>query len=156
MGVYNHFNGKSGVIDAVWRRGFAELAKRMDSVDAIEDPREALYTAGQLYRTFALEHRTAYGLMFMGSVPGFTPSGESVLISLTAFDGLTRAISRCMDHEVIAKGDETLVAQMIWSAVHGAMALELAQFSFAEDPAEVFHRLQLVLLEGLAPGTAAV
>ena len=70
MGVYNHFDGKFGIIEALFVRGFERLRDALDSIAEIADPTEALKEAGRRYRTLALEHPMEYWVMFLRAIPG--------------------------------------------------------------------------------------
>jgi hypothetical protein len=52
---------------------------------------------------------------------------------------------------VIAAPDPVEVAQQIWSAIHGAVALELKGLIQTEDPAATYRALLGTLFQGLAP-----
>ena len=52
MSIYNHFDGKNGVLDAVIVDGFTILAATADT--SFEDARENLMAGSSAYRDFAL------------------------------------------------------------------------------------------------------
>src|SRR6516162_8748661 len=56
MGVYNHFESKAGIVDALFVQGFERLAEALDTIAGIEDPYEALREGGRRYRALALAH----------------------------------------------------------------------------------------------------
>ena len=151
MGVYNHFASKSGIIEALFVQGFERLGDAMSTLRDIDDPREALHESCRRYRALALAHPRVYELMFLSPVPGFEPSEEAMAISLEAFEGLVSAVRRAMSAGALADGDPTTVAQMLWSAIHGWMALELAGMTFVDDQDAAADRLSSVMLRGLAP-----
>ena len=62
MGVYNHFDGKEGLLNALVSDGFAEFAGVVTAIDT--DPAERLRNCGRNYRTFALANPNLYTLMF--------------------------------------------------------------------------------------------
>src|SRR5580698_3175883 len=76
MGVYNHFESKFGIIEALFVRGFERLRQAMAEMADIEDPYEALREGGRRYRQLALEDPAAYQVMFLRAVPGFEPSEQ--------------------------------------------------------------------------------
>ena len=77
MGVYNHFDGKYGIVEALWVDAFDRLRVTMESLAEVADPGEALVEGFRRYRTLAKEHPMAYRLMFLDAVPGFEPSAEA-------------------------------------------------------------------------------
>jgi len=52
---------------------------------------------------------------------------------------------------VIAAPDPLEAAQQIWSAVHGAVALELRGLVLTEDPAATYGAFLDTMIRGLAP-----
>jgi AcrR family transcriptional regulator len=50
MGVYNHFDSKNGVIEALFTQGFERLREALTTIAEIQDPYDALLEAGRRYR----------------------------------------------------------------------------------------------------------
>ncbi len=151
MGVYNHFDSKSGIIEALFVQGFERLRAAMASIAEVGDPAEALREGGRRYRALALAHPMAYQLMFLRAVPGFEPSDNALVVCAGAFDGLVSAVRRAMDAGVIAAAEPTEIAQVIWAGVHGWVSLELLGIGFVENQDAGFERLCDAYLEGLRP-----
>ena len=80
MGVYNHFDSKNGIIEALFIQGFERLSAALTTIADIEDPDEALREGGRRYRALALAHPSVYQLMFLRTVPGFEPSDAALEI----------------------------------------------------------------------------
>src|ERR1700735_3147449 len=97
MGVYNHFESKSGIIEALYIQGFGRLGAAMQAMGQIADPSEALLDGARRYRALALAHPMAYQLMFLRAVPGFEPSNHAKEVAADAFEGLVAAVTRAMD-----------------------------------------------------------
>jgi AcrR family transcriptional regulator len=154
MGVYNHFDGKNGVVDALFRRGFESLAADLTIVMAVQDPRDALGRGALRYRELALEHPATYAVMFLAAVPDFEPSEDAKAEAERAFGGLIATVERAMHAGVIAAGDAAATASVLWAGIHGAVALELAGICFVDDPAALYALLVDTLLDGLRPRPA--
>lgn len=154
MGVYNHFEGgKNGVVDACFRIGFQILTDELTDVVLAEDPVEALRAGLIHYRELALEHPRCYEMMFLCAVPGFVPSDQSHVVAGEAFDVLVTAIARGMRRGAFRDGDAREVAQQVWSAVHGAVALELAEITMVEDMGANYAALVDTVIRGISvPG----
>jgi AcrR family transcriptional regulator len=150
MGVYNHFDSKNGIVDALFIRGFKRLGDAMESLNAIEDPMEALRQGGRDYRALALAHPKMYQVMFLKAVPCFEPSDAAVEIAGRAFGGLIAAVSRAMAAGALAEAPPTETAQMIWSSIHGWVSLEVLGLGFVEDTDAAFPELCATMLRGLA------
>jgi AcrR family transcriptional regulator len=152
-GVYNHFDGKNGIVDAIFQRGFATLTEAMAVLAETHDPAEALLRGGHRYRALALEHPTTYSVMFLKSVPGYEPSDASHEAAIRSFDGLLACVTRGIDSGALRPGDPVEVATQWWSGMHGAIALELAGIGFVEDRDRLYEQLLATMLRGLAAAT---
>jgi AcrR family transcriptional regulator len=151
MGVYNHFESKFGIIEALFIQGFERLREALASIAETADPYEALREGGRRYRALALAHPMAYQVMFLHAVPGFEPSEHAHEVAARAFDSLAIAVQRAMAAGVIADGSPTDTAQLIWASVHGLVSLELLGMGFADDRESLFDRGCTSLLRGLRP-----
>ena len=152
MGVYNHFESKFGIVEALFVQGFERLGDAMAAIGEIADPSEALREGARRYRALALAHPMAYQVMFLRAVPGFEPSDPArSRCAAGAFDGLVAAVQRAMPAGVIAEGPPTETAQLIWATIHGWVSLELLGIGFVEDQDAGYDRLCEALLRGLRP-----
>jgi AcrR family transcriptional regulator len=151
MGVYNHFDSKAGIIEALFIEGFARLREAMAGVAEVDDPYQALKEAGRLYRALALAHPMAYQLMFLRNISGFEPSDHALEVAASAFETLVTAVRRAMASGVIAHGPATEIAHLIWASVHGWVALELLGMGFVEDQDSSFDLVCTSLIRGLRP-----
>ncbi len=151
MGVYNHFSSKAGIVEALFVEGFQRLGEAMVTLNDINDPAEALLEGGRRYRALALAHPMVYRLMFLQAVAGFEPSDEAKVLAARAFGGLVAVVDRGMRSGLIRPGDPEMTAQMIWSSVHGWVALELCGIGFVDDPDTGADLLCATMLAGLRP-----
>jgi AcrR family transcriptional regulator len=153
MGVYNHFASKSGIVEALFVRGFERLGQAMATLDEFEDPLEALLEGGRRYRSLALAHPMTYELMFLRPIPGFEPSERAKSVAARAFAGLVTTVQRAMRAGLLAEGDPDLTSQMIWASIHGWVSLEICGIGFVEDQEAGADQLCAVITAGLAPRT---
>jgi AcrR family transcriptional regulator len=151
MGVYNHFDSKNGIIEALFIDGFERLRVALTTIADVQDPYEALREGGRRYRELALAHPMVYGLMFLRTIPGYEPSPDALEVGARAFDSLVAAVMRAMAAGVLAVGPPTETAQVIWSAIHGWVSLELMGIGFVEDQDAGFDLGCRSLLRGLRP-----
>ena len=151
MGVYNHFESKSGIIEALYIQGFGRLSAAMQAMAQIADPSEALLEGARRYRALALAHPMAYQVMFLRAVPGFEPSDSALSECTGAYEHLVTAVERAMRAGVIAEGEPTETAQLIWATIHGWVSLELLGLGFVEDQDAGYDHLCEALLRGLRP-----
>lgn len=148
MALYNHFDGKNGVLEAIWLEGFSRL--RDVVARAGGDPMDDLRDVGINYRAFALSNRPHYTVMFMHRFVGFEPSAEGVVAAARAFGALVEQVDRAQRAGHFAGRDASDVAQMLWSTSHGFVSLEILGVNFAEDPDATYAELVAGLLRGLA------
>jgi AcrR family transcriptional regulator len=151
MGVYNHFESKFGIVEALFIQGFERLGEAMATIADIQDPYEALREAGRRYRALALAHPMVYQVMFLRAVPGFEPGTDALEIAARAFDSLVAAVQRAMAAGVIVDSSPAETAQLIWASIHGWVSLELLGIGFVEDQAAGYDRVCTSLLRGLRP-----
>jgi AcrR family transcriptional regulator len=151
MGVYNHFDSKNGIIEALFIQGFERLGEALTTIAAIDDPYEALREGGRRYRELALAHPMVYQLMFLRTVPGYEPSDAALEVAAGAFDSLVAAVLRAMSAGVLAEASPTETAQLIWASIHGWVSLELLGIGFVDDQAAGFENVCASLLKGLRP-----
>jgi AcrR family transcriptional regulator len=153
MGVYNRFGSKEGLIDALLIRGFQGLQRAVAGRDEI-DPIERLRESGVRYRLYALAHREQYAVMFGGRLGVGEPSAELAACAPGSFQELVNHVSTAMAAGRLLAGDPREVAQQIWSAVHGAVALEMSGRTFAADPEASYRALLDLLIRGLSAAPA--
>jgi AcrR family transcriptional regulator len=152
MGVYNRFGSKDGLLEALLVRGFT-LFREALLAGREADPMSRMRACGGRYREFALTHPRYYELMFSYDAPLARQSVELQEAGAAAFGVLVDEVSAAMAAGAIAEGDPREVAQLVWSALHGAVALELGARTMAADPAASYRALLDLVLGGLAtPG----
>lgn len=147
MGIYNRFDGKQGLLEALFIRGFQRLR---DMVAAANGP-DAMHRlrAGCLaYREFAVTHPQQYALMF-NHMSEIEPSEAAQLEAFASFDQLTQNVASARQLRDLGRGTDVEVAQQIWSALHGAVSLELSGMTFTEDAARSYAQMLDALLAGL-------
>ncbi|HEY3883421.1 MAG TPA: TetR/AcrR family transcriptional regulator [Trebonia sp.] len=154
MGVYNRLGGKDGLIDALLIRGFDRLRAAIDRHrDDVSEPsmRARFISCGLGYRQFALDNPHFYAIMFEDRVEHKHDSTEVGEHAGAAFGALVSLVELAAAAGVIAAPDPVEVAQQIWSAVHGAVALELRGMVLTPDPLYTYQTFLLTLMRGLAP-----
>lgn len=153
MGVYNHFDGKQGLIEAVFVRGFDQLRQTVASASG-GDARARLRDAGCKYREFALQHPEHYRLMFV-RMHEVEPGEQALQHAFAAFDQLVQMVGAARQWGPLGQGSDVQVAQQLWSALHGAVSLELLGIGFDDDPASSFDRTLDAMLAGLTAQASA-
>ena len=150
MGVYNRLGGKDGLVDALLIKGFDRLRA------AIEAGREPdmlarLRSCGRRYREFALTNPNFYAIMFEDAIPREHESAQVEEHARGSFAALVRLVELASASGVIAAPNPLEAAQQIWSAVHGAVALELKGLVLTPDPEATYIAFIDTVIRGLAP-----
>jgi AcrR family transcriptional regulator len=153
MSIYNRFEGKAGVLDALMIRGFERLthvSTRPSDPDPL-DPLDRLRASADAYRAFALDDPGTYSLMFDQAIPDYLPSAPAMEAAARSFDELTEQVAAAQAAGRIVGGSATEVAQRLWAGIHGAVSLEQRRMCFATDTDQHYQALVATLLLGLAP-----
>lgn len=151
MNVYSRYGSKEGIVDELYRRGFASLNSAMNDVPRTDDTLDDLRQIGVVYREFALENSAYYSLMFDRPVRYFEPSRESLSMAVDALRLLAERVRRCMDAGELAEGDETEVASSLWAAVHGVVCIErFKDFAPIPDWERLYDTTVSALIRGLS------
>jgi AcrR family transcriptional regulator len=131
--LYGHFADKESLLRALCDADFRSLRGSFGRIARIADPVERLRELGRAYVGFALEYPSHYRLLFMtrqerpldperSEIERGNPDQDAYAFLLaTVAEGL--AAGRFRDEF----DDADLVAQVVWSGVHGVVALELTK-----------------------------
>jgi AcrR family transcriptional regulator len=72
--VYELFGNKSGLVRSIFSEGFDRLADRLDEIEPTSDPQDDLVALFDATRSFALEHRMLFEVMFARPFVEFEPT----------------------------------------------------------------------------------
>ena len=128
MNVYSRFGGKDGVVDMLYIDGFERLFAAINAVETTDDVPADLVRVAHVYRDFALENPTYYGVMFRNSIENFTPSDRATGISLGGFSVFAERLRHGQTIGQIASGagrSAPEIAAFLWATCHGMVSLEL-------------------------------
>ena len=149
MGVYNRLGGKEGLVDALLIIGFDRLRASVE-VGQEPDMLDRLRSCAMRYREFALANRHFYAIMFEDAIPRGDFSQEVGEHATAAFGELVRTVEAAATAGRIEAADPFEVAQQVWSALHGAVALELKGLVLTPDAETTYRATVETLLRGLA------
>jgi AcrR family transcriptional regulator len=79
--LYEYFDSKNGLFDAMFADGNRQLMARLDALDLPEDPRRAVKACLRGLAEFALEDPTRHQLLFQRPIPSFEPSAASYALA---------------------------------------------------------------------------
>ncbi|AQA01439.1 hypothetical protein BVC93_02195 [Mycobacterium sp. MS1601] len=141
MGVYNRFVNKDGMLTALANRALDELAVSIDIDD--DDPDARFRRACRGYRDFALRHPARYALIFAAGSPLSDQSSDVAAHGRSVFAVLVELVTE------LGSDDPTETAQAVWSAVHGAVSIELTGIGQTPDSSASFENLLSLMVAGL-------
>jgi AcrR family transcriptional regulator len=144
--IYRHFATKEELGDAAVADGFERLLDSMRAAEAsiaqpgsAGDPAAALAAQARAYCRFAREHRGHFRLMlrWIGPSPtgggyGATSAGTRGAADLAG--QWRRAVTRLRERGIELTRDEDDAATLVWSTVHGRLALDPAVGAVWPDP----------------------
>jgi len=127
--IYFHFRDKESLLAELCDYDFRAFAHQFIAISQIPDPVERLRAAGQAYVSFGLNNPSHYRLMFMTPK---TTEANTLVKGNPEEDAY--AFLKLIVAELMEKGrfrddltNADLAAQVIWSAVHGLVSLEIAK-----------------------------
>jgi AcrR family transcriptional regulator len=149
MSVYNRFENKDGLIVALATRALEQLG---EAIDVPEDgsPVGRFRQACRNYREFALRHPARYSLIFGAGSPlkdqwsSVVDSGRAVFTALIQLIDVMKSDT--------SERNSIEDAQVVWSAIHGAVTIELARIGQTADADSTFeHMLDILSHEVTTP-----
>jgi AcrR family transcriptional regulator len=123
MGIYSHFQGKQGILDALYAEGFARLAAVMADAAEQADPRAAALAGTQGYLRLASDYEAHYRLMFGERTGEYVPSAAAQAQSEIAFRGLVALVGRLMPAKT-TRDRRLRGALQFWAQIHGYVSLK--------------------------------
>lgn len=147
MSVYNRFESKDGLVVALATRALDELAAAIDVPGEVE-PVERFVKACRNYRHFALRHPARYSLIFGAGSPLEDQSSAVAATGRAVFDTLTALIDSMRTSS--AQPNSSEAAQIVWGAIHGAVAIEQVGIGQTPDSDATFENLLALMVESLS------
>lgn len=150
--IYLYFKDKSELIQAICDETFATLVRDLEALAAIHtDPLAYLDAGLRAYIAFGLSNPSHYWATFVVGARNVEYQYEGSM-GQRAFEFLRSALRACMDAGRIRRGNVDADAQAIWSAMHGLVALQIADKSFPfVDRQTLITTLVTTLIRGLRP-----
>lgn len=130
IGIYSHFDGKQGILDALYIEGFERVAVAMDVSNIDASPVQKVIVSAQAYLRVADTYPAHYRLIFGESDEGYQPSIEAADVSQRAFSLLIDGAGRLLPEDASLPEKQKLALE-IWAIVHGYVGLKNHQVSKA-------------------------
>lgn len=130
--IYKHFKDKSEIFNRLTEESFEALGKATASIQdrRAEDPVARLRRGMQAYAKFGIENSDHYRFAFLVPTAGqhATPERRPAYISLR------NRVEACIEAGRFVDGNPDLMAQALWSAVHGVTSLLIQRPHFPWKP----------------------
>ncbi len=123
IGIYSHFEGKQGILDALYIEGFGYVADAMDVLKLGLAPREAVLLASKNYLQLAETHEAHYRLIFGENNGAYSPSKEAKTVAIEAFSGLIDLVGNVYP-TLVDEAARVRVALQVWALMHGSVSLK--------------------------------
>ena len=125
--LYSYFADLSALMRSLWMVPIAELGRSLAAVERAEpDPVVRIRRLLETYADFATTNdETHRGLLLWVRPPNSSTDRHDDPDDLMLFSSLRRAIEAGQESGVIRPGDPRLLAQLLWSGIHGALALPI-------------------------------
>lgn len=120
--LYEYFDGKAAVYDAMYADGYRELLTRIDATPMDQDATSLAHAAAHVFFDFCVEDPARHQLLFLRTIPGFTPTPESYALAGTALHRLVDVLA--------AAGASSQESVDLWTA----MMTGLASQQVSNDP----------------------
>lgn len=152
MTPYRYFKDKDEILAAVRANAFDRFAEALENAYAGHaDAVSRSGAVGDAYINFAFNEPASYRLMFDMAQPDEADYPDLVRATTRARRTMTDYVRGLVDAGVLA-GDPILIGHVFWSALHGAVVLQLAgklgdECSFETISGEAFRALSV----GFAP-----
>jgi Tetracyclin repressor-like, C-terminal domain len=138
----------AGLVTALLIRGFDRLREAIE-MGGEPEARTRLRACCLRYREFALANTCLYAILFEENVSRERGSAEVKEHAAACLGVLVRNVELAAAAGVLAAPDAREAAQHIWSALHGAVALELKGLVQTPDPAATYRGFVDTVLRGL-------
>ena len=122
IGIYSHFNGKQGVLDALYIEGFNMVYNAMTINEDVPLSQADVLTTCRRYLDMAYANEAHYRLIFGESDAGYKPSANARQAATRAFKKLVTNA----DNYIQAQGfrvDKLQAALDLWAVMHGYVSI---------------------------------
>ncbi|MEO0367944.1 MAG: TetR/AcrR family transcriptional regulator [Pseudomonadota bacterium] len=123
IGIYSHFNGKQGILDALYIEGFEMVSANMQIEDSNASAEERLITASRRYLAMGENNEAHYQLIFGESDTGYEPSEEAKEVRDRSFNELISAAGSLLAHGA-STTEQRQIGIEIWALLHGFVSLK--------------------------------
>jgi AcrR family transcriptional regulator len=121
--IYNHFEDKDDLVQALCQEDFDRLFQHLQQTPSPADPVEAVRQLGLAYARFGTSYPNQYRFMFMTPGKFEYLKEDDASPGEQAFGLLRAAVTAAIEGGYFRPGDVDTMAQVLWASMHGAIAL---------------------------------
>lgn len=122
MGIYHHFGGKQGILDALYIEGFGLISESV--VDTAGGNGQALLLEGcRQYLQVAEQYQAHYRLIFGEHGGDYVPSTAAQESARAAFRKIRDAVAHVLAPPATSQ-QKTEAAMQLWAQLHGFVSLK--------------------------------
>lgn len=122
IGIYSHFKGKQGILDALFIEAADLVSAAMDAGNGAPTPKAAMMAAAAAYVDFARDHAAHYQLFFGENDADYQPSEEAKDAARSAYKKLLKHAALLMPPGS-STADVQETALGFWALLHGFVGL---------------------------------
>ncbi len=122
IGIYSHFQGKQGILDALYIEGFNLVREAMNVIPDGKANKEQVLEACLGYLNVGEKYEAHYRLIFGESDAGYQPSIEAIAARDSAFSKLVRVAGSYLPDGATIE-ERRQIALDIWAIVHGYVSI---------------------------------
>ncbi len=122
---YRHFKDKSALLCVIAEEGYRKLTRELNNTNTClsDDSVTRLMNVGIAYVEFAVSNPVHYQMMFGNEIREDNRTPELVKAGEKAFNELLSAVKVCQDERRIKQLNPFIIANTLWSMVHGISSL---------------------------------
>lgn len=122
IGIYSHFKGKQGILDALYIEGFNFVREAMNVALDGKATRENVLDSAAGYLRVGKDYEAHYRLIFGESDAGYQPSQDAIHARDRAFGELVRVAGSYLPDDTQVD-QHRLLAMDVWAIVHGYVSI---------------------------------
>lgn len=122
IGIYSHFQGKQGILDALYIEGFHMVRDAMDVVPDGSASKAQVLESCLGYLRVGEQNEAHYRLIFGESDPGYQPSEDAIAARDSAFAKLVRVAGSYLPDDSTTS-ERRQIALDVWAIVHGYVSI---------------------------------
>ncbi|TQV74551.1 TetR/AcrR family transcriptional regulator [Exilibacterium tricleocarpae] len=146
---YTYYENLADLAQALWKEPVDELRLKVEATaKRVKDPVKRIRRMLECYVQFEKDQRTIFRSAFLFVRPGCMSKPEQESLKGEVFyDHLCASIIEGQERGQIRDGNPGDLAQMIWSSVHGALALpiNMDRFKFYPSQKMAKHMIQFLV-----------